>query len=486
MVSAGPVSLGWSKQGGFELILRDGSRGDELYARVMAAGAPYGIGPGAPIHVERVESGLLSCGGDNTPDSNPLKAGMQHFVDIESDVDYIGTAALPDSATRRLRRCRFFRPPRFRTDAGLAPDVSLSKPGGRVMTSTSAGHAMTSAMDDFIQGLPKAELHVHLEGTLEPEFLFECARRNGIDLPYETPADVVAAYDFHDLPSFLAIYYPAMDVLRTEQDFFDLTYAYFERAAAENVIYVEPFFDPQAHTARGVSFETVITGIHRAQDAARDKLGVASNLIMCFLRDMSAESAAEHLDMALPFKDWLIGVGLDSDEKDNPPAKFAEVFARARSAGLKLTMHCDVNQKDIVGHLWECLDLVQVDRIDHGINALDDERLLAEIARRGLGLTVCPISNRFVVQNLTGDEIRRLTDAGVPVTINSDDPAYFRAYMNENFSALARDAGFTRDELGALARNAFEICWAEESLQRDLLGRLDGYLLSAAGRVGRG
>ncbi|MEM7219366.1 MAG: adenosine deaminase [Pseudomonadota bacterium] len=331
-------------------------------------------------------------------------------------------------------------------------------------------------IDAFVQGLPKAELHVHLEGTLEPEFLFACARRNGIELPYESPADVIAAYDFHDLPSFLAIYYPAMDVLRTEADFFDLTYAYFERAAAENVVYVEPFFDPQAHTARGIAFETVITGIHRAQVAAREQLGVESSLIMCFLRDMSAESAAEHLDMALPYKEWLVGVGLDSDEKDNPPAKFAAVFARAREAGLKLTMHCDVNQKDIVEHMWECLDLVHVDRIDHGINALDDERLVKEIAKRRLGLTVCPISNRFVVQNLTGDEIRRLAEHGVRVTINSDDPAYFRAYMNENLLALARDANFSETELGALTRNAFEICWADAALQRDMLARVDAYL----------
>jgi adenosine deaminase len=328
-------------------------------------------------------------------------------------------------------------------------------------------------MQDFIQQLPKAELHVHLEGTLEPEHIFSLAQRNGIELQYKTPEDVVAAYDFHDLPSFLAIYYAAMDVLREEQDFYELALHYFRRAAAQNVVYVEPFFDPQAHTSRGVPFDTVIAGISRAQKEARESLGVESNLIMCFLRDMSAESAAEHLDMAIPHLDKLIGVGLDSDEKDNPPAKFAEVFARARELGLKLTMHCDVNQKDILEHIGECLDMIGVDRIDHGINALEDDALCTEIARRGLGLTVCPVSNRFVVQNLTGDEIREMLRRGMKATINSDDPAYFRAYMNENLMALADEADFSREELITLTRNAFEVSWMHESQKAAYLARLD-------------
>jgi len=338
---------------------------------------------------------------------------------------------------------------------------------------------MTKATAEFIAKLPKAELHVHLEGTLEPEFLFECARRNGIELTYDTPADVIAAYDFHDLPSFLGIYYAAMDVLRTEQDFYDLAMAYFKKSAEQNVIYAEPFFDPQAHTSRGVSFETVITGIHRAQVDAAAELGLQSNLIMCFLRDMSAESAAEHLEMAKPYLDWLVGVGLDSDEKDNPPSKFAATFAEARTLGLKLTMHCDVNQKDIVGHMWECLDLIQVDRIDHGVNALDDPALVAALRDRGIGLTICPISNRFVVQTLTGDEIRTLMAEGISATVNSDDPAYFRGYMNENLEALAADAGFHRDELAQLTRNAFAISWADPELKATLSGQLETYIESS-------
>ena len=331
-------------------------------------------------------------------------------------------------------------------------------------------------IDSFIAGLPKVELHVHLEGTLEPDLVFGLAERNSIDLPYETQADVVAAYDFHDLPSFLKVYYAGMDVLREEQDFYDLAMAYFERAAAQNVIYCEPFFDPQAHTTRGVPFATVIGGINAAQREATASLGVQSNLIMCFLRDMSAESAAEHLELAKPYLDRIIGVGLDSDEKDNPPSKFADVFANARSLGLKLTMHCDVNQKDITAHMWECLELIEVDRIDHGINALDDPALVDAIAERDLGLTICPISNQIVVQHLTGEEIRALLHRGVKATVNSDDPAYFGGYMNENLQALKDGAGFTDTELAQLTRNAIDICWADKDKKTELTSRLDAYL----------
>ena len=328
-------------------------------------------------------------------------------------------------------------------------------------------------MYGFINSLPKAELHVHLEGTLEPELIFELASKNNINIEYKTPEEVVAAYDFFDLPSFLKIYYAAMDVLRTEDDFYQLTYQYFEKAAAQNVVYVEPFFDPQAHTSRGISFDTVIKGIHRAQLDAETNLGVTSNLIMCFLRDMSAESAQEHLTMATPYCEWLIGVGLDSDEKDNPPSKFATVFENARAMGLQLTMHCDVNQKDIVEHIHECLHLIEVDRIDHGINALEDKDLCKEIAKRGIGLTVCPVSNRFVVQSLTGDEIRQMLDIGMKATINSDDPAYFRAYMNENLHALVDDAGFNKAEITQLVRNSFEVSWLPEAKKAEYLAQLD-------------
>ncbi len=333
-------------------------------------------------------------------------------------------------------------------------------------------------MQEFIEGMPKAELHVHLEGTLEPEHIFALAKRNNIELEYETPEQVVAAYDFHDLPSFLAIYYAAMNVLREEADFYELAYHYFEKAAAENVRYVEPFFDPQAHTSRGVPFETVINGIRRAQEDAEAHLNVKSNLIMCFLRDMSAESAMEHLEMCLPYKGWVIGVGLDSDEKDNPPAKFADVFKKAREEGFKLTMHCDVNQKDILGHIRECLDLIEVDRIDHGVNSLEDDAICDEIVRRGLGLTVCPVSNRFVVQSLTSNEIRTMLAKGMKATINSDDPAYFRAYMNDNFIELAKEGDFSQAELVQLSRNAFDIAWLADEEKAAYIDELERYAAS--------
>ena len=330
-------------------------------------------------------------------------------------------------------------------------------------------------MKEFIANMPKAELHVHLEGTLEPEHIFALAQRNSIELEYKTPQEVVDAYDFYDLPSFLKIYYAAMNVLRTEQDFYELGFQYFERAAADNVVYVEPFFDPQAHTSRGVDFNVVLDGISRAQRDAESELGVRSNLIMCFLRDMSAESAMEHLDMALEHKDRIIGVGLDSDEKDNPPLKFQSVFAKAREHGFKLTMHCDVNQKDIVSHMWECLNDIEVDRIDHGVNALEDEAMCQEIVRRGLGLTVCPVSNRFVVQSLTAKEIRTMLAKGMKATINSDDPAYFRAYMNDNFIELQKEGDFSKLDLLQLSRNAFEVAWLPENEKAQYIDRLETY-----------
>nr|WP_299696861.1 adenosine deaminase [Hydrocarboniphaga sp.] len=328
-------------------------------------------------------------------------------------------------------------------------------------------------MRAFIQNLPKAELHVHLEGTLEPELSFALATRNGVKLDHDTPEALIAAYDFHDLPSFLKIYYKAMEVLLTEQDFFDMSWAYLKKTREQNVLYCEMFFDPQAHTGRGVAFDTVIQGIHRAQVQAASELGVESQLVMCFLRELSAESAMQTLLASLSYKEWIVGVGLDSEEKNNPPIKFAEVFARARSEGYRLTMHCDVNQLNTLLHIRQCLDDIRVDRIDHGINSLEDPAICAEIARRGLGLTVCPVSNRFVVQNLTGEEIRKMMALGMKATINSDDPAYFRAYMNENLFALAEEAGFEQAEIAQLVRNSFDVAWLSDERRQHYLDLLD-------------
>jgi adenosine deaminase len=327
-------------------------------------------------------------------------------------------------------------------------------------------------MSSFIDSMPKAELHVHLEGTLEPDLSFALAQKNGIALPYDSPEALLRAYDFHDLPSFLAVYYKAMNVLKDESDFFELTWRYLQKAREQNVIYAEMFFDPQAHTSRGVAIDTVIRGIRRAQDKAAVELGVETQLILCFLRDMSAESAMETLLQALPYKHWLIGVGLDSDEKDNPPLKFADVFARARREGLKLTMHCDVNQQNTLVHISQVLHDIRVDRIDHGVNSLENPALCAVIAERGLGLTVCPVSNRFCVQDLTAGHLRRMLQLGMRATVNSDDPAYFRAYMNENLRALHEEGGMSMTEIVQLVRNGFEVAWLDDARRGGYLERL--------------
>jgi len=335
-----------------------------------------------------------------------------------------------------------------------------------------------STMHTYIENMPKAELHVHLEGTLEPELSFELARKNNVSLAYQTPEELISAYNFHDLPSFLTIYYGAMKVLCTEEDFYQLTWNYLSKARSQNTLYAELFFDPQAHTSRGVDFATVITGIHKAQLAAQEQLGIESQLILCFLRDMSAESAMEHLEMAVPFLDWIVGVGLDSDEKNNPPIKFDAVFKKARELGLKLTMHCDVNQQNTLKHIGQCLDDIVVDRIDHGVNSLEDEALCEAIKARGLGLTVCPVSNRFVVQSLTSNEIRTMLDKGMLATINSDDPAYFRAYLNENLIELQQEGNFSSDEIATLVGNAFRVAWLPESQKSHYLNLLNEYLIS--------
>jgi adenosine deaminase len=316
-----------------------------------------------------------------------------------------------------------------------------------------------SEITSFIEGMPKAELHVHLEGTLEPELKFALAARNGVDLPYRSPAEMRAAYAFDDLPSFLAVYYEGMSVLRTEQDFYDLAMAYFRKAHSQHVVYAETFFDPQAHTSRGIPFATVINGIRQAQQDAERELGLRTQLIMCFLRDRSAESAMETLAQSLPYLGQIAGVGLDSDEKGNPPVKFREVFARARNEGYRLTMHCDVDQEDSVAHIWQCLDEIGVERIDHGVNCLEDERLVARLASTGTGLTVCPISNSYVSDGLKAPEIKTMLERSLRVTVNSDDPAYFPGYINENLIAVADAAGLAVPEIVQLARNAFTIAW---------------------------
>jgi adenosine deaminase len=306
------------------------------------------------------------------------------------------------------------------------------------------------------------------------------AQKNGVALPYDSPEALLGAYDFHDLPSFLAIYYRAMNVLQDETDFFELTWRYLLKAKEQNIIYAEMFFDPQAHTSRGIAFDTIIRGIRRAQEKAAADLGVETQLILCFLRDLSAESAMQTLLLALPYKHWLVGVGLDSDEKDNPPLKFAAVFARARGEGLKLTMHCDVNQQNTLVHIGQVLNDIHVDRIDHGVNSLEDPALCEVIRERGLGLTVCPVSNRFCVQDLTATHIRRMLQLGMRATVNSDDPAYFRAYMNENLRALHEEGALSKDEIVQLVRNSFTVAWLDAAQRDAYLERLQKHVDHAA------
>jgi adenine deaminase len=316
------------------------------------------------------------------------------------------------------------------------------------------GFASAADRAAFIAGLPKAELHLHIEGSLEPEMLFALAQRNGVAIPFASVEAVREAYSFSNLQDFLDIYYQGMSVLRTEADFFDLTDAYLRRAEADAVRHVEIFFDPQGHTERGVAFETVITGITRALDDARAR-GLTSRLILCFLRHLSEAEAEATLDQALPFLHLISGIGLDSSEVGHPPAKFARVFARARGLGLRLVAHA--GEEGPPEYVHEALDLLHVDRIDHGNRALEDASLVSRLAGEAMCLTVCPLSNLklCVVSDLKVHPLRRMLAAGLVATVNSDDPAYFGGYVNANFVAVADALDLNRDEIIMLARNSF-------------------------------
>jgi adenosine deaminase len=310
--------------------------------------------------------------------------------------------------------------------------------------------------DSLIKRLPKCELHIHIEGSLEPEMVFALARRNGIRLPYPSVEALRQAYRFGDLQDFLNVYYQAMSVLVTEQDFYDLAWAYLERAHADNVRHVEMFFDPQGHTSRGVAFATVIGGLHRAIVDAGEKLGVQASLIMCFLRHLDEADAQRTLDQALAFKDRIVGVGLDSSEKGNPPSKFKHVFARARDAGFFLTAHA--GEEGPASYVWEALDVLGCARIDHGNHSIEDASLVGRLAREQVPLTMCPLSNLRlrVVDELAHHPLRRLMDKGVLVTVNSDDPAYFGGYVNQNYLAISAALGLGRADIATIVRNGIK------------------------------
>jgi adenine deaminase len=310
-------------------------------------------------------------------------------------------------------------------------------------------------IDALIKRLPKCELHIHIEGSLEPELMFALARRNGVRLKYETVDAVRQAYRFRNLQDFLDIYYQGMSVLITEQDFYDLAFAYLRRAHTDNVRHVEMFFDPQGHTSRGIAFATVISGLHRAIADAGRQLGVRASLIMCFLRHLDETDAEKTLDSALAFKDKIVGVGLDSSETGNPPSKFKNVFRRARDAGFFLTAHA--GEEGPPSYVWEALDLLGVGRIDHGNRSLQDPALVGRLARERMALTVCPLSNLRlrVVEDLTAHPLRQMMDKDLVVTVNSDDPAYFGGYVNDNYHAVSDALSLTRDEIIAIVRNGF-------------------------------
>lgn len=309
---------------------------------------------------------------------------------------------------------------------------------------------------ELIQRMPKAELHVHIEGTFEPELMFAIAQRNQIEIPYKSVEEVKQAYNFHNLQSFLDIYYAGANVLIVEQDFYDLAMAYFKKCAADHVVHTEIFFDPQTHTDRGVAFATVINGLQRACDDAKAKFGISSHLIMCFLRHLSEEAAFETLQQALPYKEQIIGVGLDSSEVGHPPSKFERVFAQAREEGFLVVAHA--GEEGPAEYVWEALDLLKVNRVDHGVRSEEDPKLMQRLIAEKMPLTVCPLSNLklCVVNDMADHNIRRLLQQGVHVTVNSDDPSYFGGYMNDNFIAIAEALALDNDELKQLAINSFE------------------------------
>jgi adenine deaminase len=328
-------------------------------------------------------------------------------------------------------------------------------------------------LPDLLRSMPKAELHIHIEGSLEPELIFALARRNGLTLPYASVEDLRRAYAFTNLQSFLDIYYSGAGVLLHEQDFYDMAHAYLARAAIDNIAHAELFFDPQTHTARGVAMQTVINGLHRACVDAQLEFGISASLIMCFVRHLSERDAFETLEQALPFRDKIIGVGLDSGELGNPPENFARVFARCRELGLHLVAHA--GEEGPPAYIWSALDVLNVERIDHGVQAFKDPALMRRLVTDQVPLTVCPLSNLklCVFPTLAQHNLGPLLDAGIMATVNSDDPAYFGGYLNENFTQTFAATGLTARHAYQLARNSFEASFIEPGVRQGYLDRLN-------------
>ncbi|WP_321315146.1 adenosine deaminase [Halarcobacter sp.] len=333
-------------------------------------------------------------------------------------------------------------------------------------------------MIDLIKKLPKAELHLHIEGTLEPELMLELAQRNSIDIPYSTVEDIEKAYNFTDLQSFLDIYYEGASVLIKEEDFYSLTWEYLLKCKENNIVHTEIFFDPQTHTQRGIPFYTVIKGITEALNDAKDELGITSQLIMCFLRHLSQEECFKTLNEAIEFKHDIIGIGLDSSEIGNPPSKFKEVFKKAREEGFKIVAHA--GEEADCSYIVEALDLLKVERIDHGVQVINSKSLIERLIKEQIPLTVCPNSNieLKVFESYKKHNIKELLDLGLNVTVNSDDPAYFKGYLNQNFINIYKNLNLSKEDIVKLVRNSFNASFIDEELKKIYLEKVDKILES--------
>ena len=330
-------------------------------------------------------------------------------------------------------------------------------------------------INNFIEGIPKAELHLHIEGTFEPELMFKIAQRNNIPIDYNSIDELKKAYNFNNLQEFLDMYYAGAKVLIHIQDFYDLTWAYLTKVHEQNLIHTEIFFDPQTHTDRGVSFNTVIQGIHSALEDGKEKLGISSKLIMCFLRHLDEAAAFETLNQALPYKNWIAGVGLDSSEMGHPPSKFERVFSKAREEGFITVAHA--GEDGPAEYVWEAINLLKVSRIDHGNQSLDDDQLIKHIAEKQIPLTVCPLSNLElkVVNDLKDHPLMKLMEAGIMVTINSDDPAYFGGYVNENYACIASALNLSKKQITELAKNSIKSSFLPDGDKEKIIMQIEEY-----------
>ena len=331
------------------------------------------------------------------------------------------------------------------------------------------------SIHNFIEGIPKAELHLHIEGTFEPDLMFEIARRNNISINYKSVDELKKAYNFNNLQEFLDIYYAGASVLIYEQDFYDLTWAYLTKVHEQNLVHTEIFFDPQTHTDRGISFDTVIQGIHIALEEAKEKLGISSQLIMCFLRHLDEVAAFDTLEQALPYKEWIAGVGLDSSEMGHPPSKFENVFSKALDEGFITVAHA--GEEGPAAYVWEAINLLKISRIDHGNRSLEDDQLIKHIVEKQIPLTMCPLSNLElkVVDDLKDHPMLQLMEAGLMVTINSDDPAYFGGYMNENYIQIAAALNLSKKQIAELAKNSFKASFLSDVEKEKLMNQVEDY-----------